>query len=134
MALMILPVPSCMLAPFRRGDLPLPVKDASSANEGGLLAGAPHVAIVAALAGLILVVAGPADAENDQGGGRVLTYVCKVDTQVLRNAGLETIGTSCLDGMRYCNEEPGRGYCAPLATKTVTKTCEWVGLGMCRSR
>jgi hypothetical protein len=112
----------------------LPVKAVCSAREGGLLASAPRMALSAALAGLTLVAAGPAGAENDGGGGRVLTYVCKVDTQVLRNAALETIGTSCLDGMRYCNEEPGRGYCAPLATKTVTKTCEWVGLGMCRSR
>jgi hypothetical protein len=112
----------------------LPVKAVCSSREGGLLASAPRMALSAALAGLTLVAAGPAGAENDGGGGRVLTYVCKVDTQVLRNAALETIGTSCLDGMRYCNEEPGRGYCAPLATKTVTKTCEWVGLGMCRSR
>ncbi len=112
----------------------MPVKAVYSASEGGLRASAPRTALAAALAGLTLVAAGPAGAENDQGGGRVLTYVCKVDTQVLRNAAMETVGTSCLDGMRYCNEEPGRGYCAPLGTKTVTKTCEWVGLGMCRSR
>ncbi len=89
---------------------------------------APGRALAAALVGLAIVAAGPAGAEN--GGGRVLTYVCKVDTQVLRNAAMETIGTSCLDGMKYCNEEPGRGYCAPLATRTVTKTCAWVGLGL----
>jgi len=131
---MILPALSGKLATFPRGDDALQIKAVSSASEGGVRAPARRMAIGAALAGLTLIVAGPTDAENDQGGGRVLTYVCKVETQVLRNAAMETIGTSCLDGMRYCNEEPGRGYCAPLATKTVTKTCEWVGLGMCRSQ
>ena len=86
------------------------------------------------MTGLVTVCAAQARAESDDAGGRVLTYVCKVETQVLRKAGMETIGTSCLDGMRYCNEEPGRGYCAPLGTKAVTKTCAWVGLAMCRSR
>jgi len=65
---------------------------------------------------------------------RVITYVCKVDTLIVRQAGPEIVGTSCLDGMRYCNQTPGLGYCAPQSSKAVSKTCEWVGLGSCRSR
>lgn len=77
---------------------------------------------------------GPALADNDRSDSRVITYVCKVDIIITKASGDQTIGTSCLDGMRYCNETPGLGYCAPGGQRSISRTCAWVGLGMCRSK